>query len=97
MRPGAVRVETLGSIWFIDEIEGEYIRMPREEGPRRPGPNGEDWGGADADPGLQDLVWHKQYGWEIRPGEAISRLVIFTDPEHEYVVTAPLIPEGAMP
>jgi hypothetical protein len=90
VRPGATRVESFGSYWFLDDDAGEYLRMPKQEGPRERGPNGEDWGGPDADEGLQDLKWHPMYGWEKRNVGPIERLVIFVDPDHELVVTAPL-------
>jgi hypothetical protein len=91
MRLGARRIETLGSVWFLDEDGSEYIRLPKTEGPRSPGPNGEDWGGVDAGE-LQDLVWHPMFGWEIRSGLAFDRLIIFVDQEHEFVVSAPMVP-----
>ena len=52
---GAVRVETAGSIWLIDEANRRYCRFPKQEQPR-PESRGV----------LQDLVWHPFTGrWEI--------------------------------
>ena len=67
---GVVRVETLGSIFVIDEDLERYCRFPLQEGPReRP-----EWGGPDAGD-LQDLVWHDYAGgWFIHP--ITDRLVI---------------------
>lgn len=28
------RVESVGSIWLMDEDNGRYIRLPKSEGPR---------------------------------------------------------------
>ena len=53
MRPGALRVESLGSVWFLDFDAMEYLRMPRTEGGRERA----EWGDKTAGP-LQDLVWH---------------------------------------
>lgn len=59
------RITTDGSVWLIDEDAGRYCRMPKREGPRW-SPDGEDWGGPKASPGLQDLVWHDCLHWELR-------------------------------
>lgn len=91
MRPGATKVESFGSFWFLDDDAGECLRMPKQEGPRERGPNGEDWGGPEAGE-LEDLKWHPMYGWEKRTVGVFERLVVFTDPEREHVVTAPLRP-----
>lgn len=58
-----IRVETLGSMWLIDDVERRYCRFPKHEGPRdRP-----EWGGPDAG-ALQDIVWHDFAGdWTIFP------------------------------
>ena len=59
MKP-TTTVETMGSVWLIDEDQMTYLRMPKREGPRENG-----WG--DADQGdLADLVWHPFTEWEIR-------------------------------
>lgn len=58
-----VRVESVGSIWLIDEYEKVYCRMPKVEGPRL-SPVGKDWGGPGAG-ALQDLVWHDFIEWYI--------------------------------
>lgn len=58
MRPLAdcVRVESDGSVWLINEQTLEYLRMPKQEIPRR----------ADHSTGvLKDLVWHPFEKWEI--------------------------------
>lgn len=88
MRPGAVRIESVGSIWFLDEAGGEYLRLPKTEGPRE-SPEGEDWGGPDAG-GLEDLKWHPMFGWERKVYGMTEKLVIFTDEAHEMCVSAPL-------
>jgi hypothetical protein len=58
-------VDTLGSVWYFDDDAKVYIRTPKMEGPRLPGPNGEDWGGPSAEPGLQDQVEHPFESWTI--------------------------------
>lgn len=59
MRPGAVRVETVGSVWWFDETTHEYLRLPREEKPREK----PEWSDERAGP-LQDAVWHPYVRWE---------------------------------
>lgn len=63
-RPTVV-VETYGSTWAFDEHNLVYRRAPKVEGPRPPGPNGEDWGGPGAAPGMQDFMWHPYSSFEI--------------------------------
>lgn len=92
MRPGATRIESFGSLWFLDDDANEYLRIPKREGPRD-SPPGEDWGGPDAG-GLQDLVWHPMFGWEMVDLAVYRRLVIYTDAEHEFCVTAPVERSG---
>lgn len=84
MRLGAVKVESMGSFWWFDEQALEYLRLPNKEQPREH----PEWGNADADPGLQDAVWHPYKKWEIttvRGQESV--LVIHLD--GEYVTVAP--------
>lgn len=88
MRPGAKRIETKGSFVFLDEDAMEYMRLPKSEGPRQ-SPPGEDWGGPNADPGLQDMVWHSFTKWEIRNVGFWEKLVIWLDDE-EHVTTYPI-------
>lgn len=93
-----VRVESVGSIWEIDEDDLRYRRWPKEESPREDPTWGDETQGA-----LQDFVWHKMtrrpytvpvWGW----GDATGRLVIPV-PEHRKTtggmadcVSAPLLP-----
>lgn len=53
MRPGATRVESIGSVWWFDEAAGEYLRLPRNEQPREHPEWSDERAGA-----LQDAVWH---------------------------------------
>lgn len=64
IRPTTV-IDTLGSVWHIDDDTKVYVRTPKNEGPRAPGPEGQDWGGPGAEPGLQDQVEHPFESWEI--------------------------------
>lgn len=84
-----VRVVSDGSVWIIDDDLSRYCRMPKREGPRAPGPNGEDWGGPDAGE-LEDLKWHPMVRWELVPelrtvlaANALSFLVDGLDPVFE--------------
>lgn len=62
------RIETLGSIWVIDEGCNRYCRFPKTEaGRERP-----EWGNAEAGL-LQDAVWHDYDHWEIKPEEWTER------------------------
>lgn len=63
-----LQVESFGSFLFFDEHEKLYLRTSKSEGPRPPGPHGEDWGGPNADPGLRDLQWHSYTYWRLREG-----------------------------
>lgn len=82
------RVESEGSLWLLDDEQGRYCRMPKQEGPRWSPPE-KDWGGETAGP-LQDLKWHPMSGWEIRPVFDGTRLVIYLDDEREHCITAPI-------
>lgn len=84
MKP-TTTIESLGSVWLIDENEKHYCRLPRTEGPRQ-SPPGEDWGGPDAGD-LQDLVWHPYLEWSISRGT--GRLFIQTQ-EDGRGVSAPV-------
>lgn len=60
MRPGAVKVETLGSFFWLDESAMAYARLPKHEAPReRP-----EWSDERAGV-LQDAVWHPMVAWRI--------------------------------
>lgn len=80
-----MRVESLGSVWFLDDDAHEYLRMPKTEGPRPKGPNGEDWGGPDAGH-LQDLIWQPMVSWSISEH---GRLRIVVDEDSGLMVSAP--------
>lgn len=62
MRPGAIKVETKGSFFWLDEAAGEYLRLPKEERPRERPEWSDERAGA-----LQDAVWHPMVGWRIGP------------------------------
>lgn len=47
------RIETVGSVWVIDDDLGRYCRFPKSEAPRL----NPKWGGPEAGL-LQDAVWH---------------------------------------
>lgn len=60
MRSSAVHVTTLGSDWWFDEANKEYLRMPLGATPReRP-----EWGDARAG-ALQDGTWLPYYSWGV--------------------------------
>ena len=60
--PGIVRVESLGSVWEIDENLNRYRRFPKTETGREKPEWSDERAGA-----LQDAVWHDFTGdWEIR-------------------------------
>lgn len=58
--PAISRVETLGSVWLLDDDNHRYCRMPRQEGPREDG----DWPDPTGGP-LEDLTWHAMTSWRI--------------------------------
>lgn len=89
MKP-TVTVETMGSVWLIDEDAGVYLRMPKREGPRENG-----WG--DADQGdLADLTWHPFNEWEIRDVLGEPCLLIHTNsPGGGIIAPNALVREGA--
>lgn len=61
------RVESIGSIWMIDDQAKVYVRMPKYEGPR---PNG--WG--EPDQGLlADLVRHPFIDWHVEDHPGFGR------------------------
>lgn len=60
MRPGAIKVESKGSYWWLDETSGEYLRLPKEEKPR----DDPSWGSDEAGP-LQDAVWLPMSAWHL--------------------------------
>lgn len=83
-----MQVETFGSIVMLDESEMMYLRVPKTEGPRLPGPHGEDWGGPNASPGLRDLVWHPYLSWHLRPGYFWPDRLVIAIPEPEGFCTS---------
>lgn len=83
MRPGATRIESIGSIWWLDDDRLEYLRAPKHEGPRT-SPEDEDWGGPGAGE-LQDLRWHPMVRWH----RTALRLIIELDDDGHYI-SAPL-------
>jgi hypothetical protein len=87
VRPGATRVESLGSVWFFDEDAREYLRMPKNEGPRS-SPEGEDWGGPTAGP-LEDLTWHPYEQWAVVP-KAFQDILVISVPDSDLGVVAPI-------
>ena len=72
MKP-TTTVETMGSVWLLDEDNCVYLRMPKHEGPRSNG-----WGAADQGD-LADLVWHPFESWEIADRFGQPILMIHTD------------------
>lgn len=84
-----VRIESVGSVWEIDEDDLRYRRWPKTEGPRE----NPEWGGPDAG-ALQDFVWHPFLSWRVATNRfSETRLVIVTEVDHngeETAVTAPL-------
>lgn len=89
------RIETLGSIFEIDELDRRYRRFPKHEAPReRP-----EWSDERAGR-LQDGIWHPYLSWEIRVVPSLGeweRLLIMThvneDGKGAYVV-APMEPKN---
>lgn len=75
-RTGVTRVETLGSLWMIDNDLRRYCRFPKHEAPReRP-----EWSDERAGR-LRDSVWHDFAGsWEV---DQYGRLVIQVYEERE--------------
>ena len=60
MRPGCVKVESRGSLWWFDDMAGEYLRLPKTEKPRERS----EW--SDGRAGiLQDGVWLPMVRWWI--------------------------------
>lgn len=79
------RVESMGSMWQIDEDLKRYCRFPKQELPREH----PFWGGPDAG-FLQDAVWHDFEGeWRITPTDHLL-IEVFEDPvKGWFVVRAP--------
>lgn len=69
MRPGAIKVESKGSYWWLDEAAGEYLRLPKEEKPR----GDPTWGSQDAG-ALQDAVWLPMTGWRLGKNPTRERM-----------------------
>lgn len=58
--PGVTTVESKGSMWYLDDTLGRFLRLPKHEAPREKA----EW--SDARAGiLQDAVWHDMVRWEI--------------------------------
>lgn len=53
MRPGAIKIETNGSLWWFDETAHQYMRLPKNELPRERAEWSDERAGV-----LQDAVWH---------------------------------------
>lgn len=68
MRAGAVKVESNGSFWWIDEGAMEYLRLPKVEAPRAEG-----W--APVGTTLEDGRWISFTSWEV----TADRLSIVSD------------------
>ena len=83
MRPGCVKVESDGSLWWIDDTLRQYLRLPKHEGPRE----NPQWGSTEAGL-LQDAKWHDFTGeWEI--SDVDGRLRIWWGEFPEECVNAP--------
>lgn len=65
-------VESLGSIWWIDEVLERYWRMPKVEMPREC----PEWSDSRAG-ACQDAVWHPLLDWWIDEADG-GRLIIRT-------------------
>jgi hypothetical protein len=59
-----ITIESKGSVWLIDEVNQQYMRMPKTEGPRAPGP----WEEPEPGTALYDLEWHPMVEWDIIDG-----------------------------
>ncbi len=70
-RPGCVKVESKGSFWWFDERAREYLRLPKQEGPREKAEWSDQRAGA-----LQDAVWHPYESWELLPEVTTRDLLI---------------------
>lgn len=80
MRPGVTRIVSLGSYWWFDETNHEYLRLPKSERPReRP-----EWSDGRAG-ALQDAVWHPYHSYTVRRG----RLWIL-DEQGQAIASAPM-------
>lgn len=88
MRP-TVAVESKGSMWYFNETERKYIRAPKTEGPRWSPPD-RDWGGPNAEPGLQDLVIHEFETFTVTEDE------LRVDLGERFVRAPLLIPYGGL-
>ena len=58
-------VETNGSVWWLDDGDMTYMRLPKSEMPRERAEWSDERAGV-----LQDAVWHPMTGWRIRPHPA---------------------------
>lgn len=68
------RIETMGSIFEIDEDDLRYRRFPKHEGPREKPEWSDERAGA-----LQDAVWHPYIEWEFEPAwDYMSKALIIT-------------------
>lgn len=60
--PGVVTVESKGSMWYLDDSLGRFLRLPKHEAPREKAEWSDERAGI-----LQDAVWHPMVRWEIGP------------------------------
>lgn len=76
------QITSRGSVWMFNEDELLYLRMPRDEQPRR-----KDWSQGP----MEDLVWHPYLGWEFRTAGPVTWLVITLAPDGEgRIIKAPM-------
>ena len=71
-----IQIETLGSMWFIDEDQKRYLRMPKTEGPRAPGW----WELPEPGDPLNDLEWHSMVDWQIAPSD-LGQMILYIEYE----------------
>lgn len=63
-----VRIESEGSIWYLDEEHHTYRRTPRREGPRE-----EPYLSTSQGTPLEDLTEHPYRSWELHPPGSLWR------------------------
>jgi hypothetical protein len=87
-----VTVESLGSVWLIDETRECYLRMPKAEMKRLPG----NW--AEPEPGdaLYDLEWHPMERWWISevPVPVMTATGVAEHAEHDCPLLVIVQPDG---
>lgn len=77
------RIETVGSIFEIDEDLMRYRRWPKQEAPR----DNPEWSDSRAG-ALQDFVWHSYERWET--DFAHLRIYYLVDGNRQMYLQAPL-------